>query len=137
MRILHCLSIAVTALLLAGCAANVSKPAPEARNALAPSGTLRGAVLLNTALQVSRTGASGELQGVAIDLGRELARRLGVGYTPVAYQSIEQLMAGAKSAQWDIAFMAVDLPAPLRPSSATTSPARASNDTPCRIWARP
>ena len=108
MRILHCLSIAATALLLAGCAANVSKPAPEARSALAPSGTLRGAVLLNTALQVSRTGASGELQGVAIDLGRELARRLGVGYTPVAYQSIEQLMAGAKSAQWDIAFMAVD-----------------------------
>src|SRR6185312_11119135 len=34
-----------------------------------------------------------------------------------------------------IAFMAVDLPAPLRPSSATTSPAFASSDTPWRIGA--
>ena len=36
-----------------------------------------------------------------------------------------------------IAFIAVDLPAPLRPSSATTSPAVASSETPCRMWARP
>lgn len=108
MRILHCLSTAFIALVLAGCAATVSKPPPEARGALSPNGTLRGAVLLNTSLQVSKTGASGELQGVAIDLGRELARRLGVSYVPVPYQSIELLMAGAKTGQWDIAFMAVD-----------------------------
>ena len=36
-----------------------------------------------------------------------------------------------------IAFITVDLPAPLRPSRATTSPAAASSDTPCRMWARP
>ena len=36
-----------------------------------------------------------------------------------------------------IAFITVDLPAPLRPSSATTSPAAASSETPCRMWARP
>ena len=36
-----------------------------------------------------------------------------------------------------IAFIVVDLPAPLRPSSATTSPALASSDTPCRMCARP
>ena len=32
-----------------------------------------------------------------------------------------------------IAFSVVDLPAPLRPSSATTSPARASSETPSRM----
>ncbi len=108
MRIPSCLSVVLIALLLAGCAATTTKPPPEARSVLSPTGTLRGAVLLNTALQVSKTGASGEPEGIAVDLGRELARRLGVSYTPVPYKSIELLMAGAKTGQWDVAFMAFD-----------------------------
>lgn len=108
MRILHRLFVAFIALILSGCAATTTKPTPEARSALSPTGTLRGAVLLNTALQVTKTSPSGELQGVAVDLGRELARRLGVHYTAVPYKSIELLMAGAKTGQWDVAFMAVD-----------------------------
>jgi polar amino acid transport system substrate-binding protein len=104
----HHLFLVFIALLLSACAATHAPPTPEARSALAPTGTLRGAVLLNTALQVTRSDASGELQGVSIDLGTALARRLGVSYTPVPYKSIDLLMDGAKTGQWDIAFMAID-----------------------------
>ena len=36
-----------------------------------------------------------------------------------------------------IAFMVVDLPAPLRPSSAMVSPCRTDRPTPNRIWLVP
>src|ERR1700761_4034818 len=36
-----------------------------------------------------------------------------------------------------IDFIVVVLPAPLRPSSVTTSPSRTSKSTPCRIWLSP
>ncbi|MGY3422455.1 hypothetical protein ACVWZW_002930 [Bradyrhizobium sp. F1.13.4] len=36
-----------------------------------------------------------------------------------------------------IAFMVVDLPAPLRPSSAMVSPCRTASVTPNRIWLVP
>jgi polar amino acid transport system substrate-binding protein len=102
------LFVALIALFISGCATTGTAPTPEVRSALTPTGTLRGAVLLNTSLQVTKNNASGELQGPSVDLGRELARRLGVAYTPAPYQSIELLMAGAKTGQWDVAFMAFD-----------------------------
>ena len=108
MRTIHRLFVLIAALIMSGCATTHTPPTPEARSALAPTGTLRGAVLLNTSLQVTKNDASGELQGPSVDLGRELARRLGVTYTPVPYKSIELLMEGAKTGQWDIAFMAFD-----------------------------
>lgn len=99
---------ALIALNICGCATTDTQPSPAARGALAPTGTLRGAVLLNTALQVTGSDASGELQGVSVDLGKALAHRLGVAYTPVPYKTIDLLMDGAKTGQWDIAFMAID-----------------------------
>ncbi len=46
------------------------------RAALAPMGKLRVAFLLGP-IYATKNSATGELKGVAIDLGEELARRLG------------------------------------------------------------
>jgi polar amino acid transport system substrate-binding protein len=42
------------------------------------------------------------MKGVAYDLGKELARRLGVPFEPLIYPSIAALLDGANSSAWDI-----------------------------------
>jgi polar amino acid transport system substrate-binding protein len=108
MRWNHWILAALVGLILGGCATTFTPPSAEARNALAPTGTLRAGILLTTALQVTKDAASGELKGVSIDLGKELARRMGVSFTLVGYSDITALIEGGGSAQWDVAFFVMD-----------------------------
>jgi polar amino acid transport system substrate-binding protein len=87
---------AVLALLLSGCAGIQTAPTQEERQALAPTGKLRAALLAN-----SPTHAA------AIDLGRELARRIGVPFEAVTYPGDKALVDSVKSGQWDIIFSGV------------------------------
>ena len=87
---------AVLASLLSGCAGIHTAPTEEERQALAPTGKLRAALLAN-----SPTHAA------AIDLGRELARRIGVPFEAVTYRGDRALMESVKSGQWDIIFSGV------------------------------
>src|SRR3954469_12823928 len=105
MRTTHWLVAAILELLLVGCAGIGTTPAPEARQALAPSGKLRVALQLANPLNVVRDSASGEMKGVGFDLGKELARRIGVPFEPVLYPSVGALLDGGKSGAWDIAFV--------------------------------
>lgn len=52
--------------------------------------------------------ASGELRGVAVDIARALAQRLGVALEMVEYPSPPSVLDGLKTGAWDIAFLAVD-----------------------------
>ena len=52
--------------------------------------------------------ATGELRGVAIDLARALAARLGVEVLPVEYSGVARVLEGLKDGAWDVAFLAVD-----------------------------
>jgi len=45
-----------------------------------------------------------ESKGVGFDLGKELARRIGVPFEPVVYPSPGAIMGGLKSGEWDLAF---------------------------------
>jgi len=45
-----------------------------------------------------------ESKGVGFDLGRELARRIGVPFEPVVYPSPGAIMGGLKSGEWDLIF---------------------------------
>jgi polar amino acid transport system substrate-binding protein len=45
------------------------------------------------------------MKGVAYDLGKELARRLGVAFEPVLYPAVGVLLDGGKSGAWDVAFV--------------------------------
>ncbi|MEX2162639.1 MAG: transporter substrate-binding domain-containing protein [Sulfuricaulis sp.] len=105
MRTTHWLMTATLGLLLTGCAGISTAPTPEARQALAPTGKLRVALQLANPLNVIRDSASGEMKGVAFDLGNELARRLGVPFEPVLYPSVGALLDSGKSGAWDVAFV--------------------------------
>jgi len=105
MRTTHWLRTAIVGLLLTGCAGISTAPTPEARQALAPTGKLRVGLQLGNPLNVIKDSASGEMKGVAFDLGKELARRMGVPFEPVLYPSVGAVLDGGKSGAWDVAFV--------------------------------
>ena len=107
MRTIHGLMTAVVALMFTGCAGVQTMPTPETRTALAPTGKLRVGFLATTPIHATKDPASGEFKGVAVDLGRELARHAGVPFEPVAYSSVAALIAGAKTGEWDVATMGI------------------------------
>src|SRR5918999_4286719 len=105
MRTTHWLMTAILGLLLTGCASISTAPTPEARQALAPTGKLRVGLQLGTPHNVIKDSVSGEMKGVAFDLGKELARRIGVPFEPVLYPSVGALLDAGKSGAWDVAFV--------------------------------
>ena len=107
MRLPYWLSAGIVGLLIAGCAGMQNGMNTETKAALAPTGKLRVAFLL-VPIYATRDAATGELKGVAVDLGKELAQRANVPFDPVVYATFPELMNGAKSAQWDVALMGVD-----------------------------
>ena len=92
-------------LALASSAAAVAQ-GDDRLKALAPDGSLRIA-FLSGPLYATKDASSGELKGVAIDLGHGLSHRLGASVKPVVYSSPGALIAGAKSGDWDVALMGV------------------------------
>ena len=99
------LMASILGLLLMGCAGMHTAPTPEARQALAPTGKLRVGLQLGSPHNVIRDPVSGEMKGVAFDLGKELARRLGVPFEPVLYPAVGVLLDSGKSGAWDVAFV--------------------------------
>ena len=104
MRTTHWRMTAIFTLVLTGCASVPTAPTPDVRQALAPIGKLRVGLILGVPAQVMRDSTSGEMKGVAFDLGKELARRMGVPFEPVLYSSIVAVLDSGKSGNWDIAF---------------------------------
>jgi polar amino acid transport system substrate-binding protein len=97
-------------LLLATVAVSASAQSitAEIKAQLAPTGVLRAAINYNNPLLAQRDPATGELRGVAVDLSRELARRIGVPVELIGYEAAGQMSAAAKAGAWDIAYLAVD-----------------------------
>lgn len=108
MRTIHWLVPAIYGLFLAGCASTYTPPTPEARQSLAPTGKLRVGLFLGGPASVVRDAASGEMKGVAFDLGKELARRTGVPFEPVVYPSVGALVDGAKAGDWDVTMIGMN-----------------------------
>src|SRR5256885_6157481 len=52
--------------------------------------------------------ATGELRGVAIDIARAFAARLGVDFVPVTYPSPPSVLEGLRTDAWDVGFLATD-----------------------------
>ena len=106
MRIRDLLSAVLIALSIGGCVGMQSAPSPETKAALAPTGKLRVAFPV-AAIYAMKDSATGELKGMAVDLGKELARRLDVPFEPVAYAAPPALIRGAKSGEWDVALIGI------------------------------
>src|SRR6266567_3207523 len=94
----------VVGFLAAGCASNASTPSQGERQALAPTGKLRVALYTGAPASIVQGATLDESKGVGFDLGKELARRIGVPFEPVVYPSPGAIMVGLKSGEWDLAF---------------------------------
>jgi polar amino acid transport system substrate-binding protein len=77
---------------------------PEPRLILAPSGVLRAGLYPGTPTSILPDAGPGEPRGVGYDLGKELARRLGVPYEPVVLAKNAEVLAAVKSGEVDVAF---------------------------------
>jgi len=75
---------------------------------LAPAGTLRAAINMGNFLLVSGTGPSGEPQGVAPDMARAIADRLGVAVSYVPFASPGELVDEAGTDTWDIGLVGAE-----------------------------
>jgi polar amino acid transport system substrate-binding protein len=77
-----------------------------AQSALAPTGTLRSAYLATNPAQVVRDLATGELRGTAIELTRELGRRLGVPVILIGSPNPAAVIDAVSKGDADIGFVA-------------------------------
>ena len=93
---LNWITTAILGLALIGCAGTPTAPTRAEREAFAPSGKLRAGLLANNPVHAKKDPATGELKGVALDIARELARRLDV---PLEVQTLPTLPALVKSAE--------------------------------------
>ena len=107
------LATSLATLLLAACVtppgpAGSSTAPPAVVAQLAPTGKLRAAINYGNPVLAFKDPATGEPRGVSVDLARELARRLGVPLEMVFYTAAGKVTEGARTGEWDIAFVAID-----------------------------
>lgn len=78
---------------------------------LAPTGKLRVAIAISPApgpFWSGRDAVTGEPKGVAIDLGRAMAEKLGVPCELVIYENSGAITDAAASGAWDVTFVPMD-----------------------------
>ena len=83
-------------------------PSRQAVAELAPAGKLRAVINTGNPILAARAAATGELEGVSVDLSRELAKRLGVPIELAGVDTAAKSVAAIKSGACDIAFVAID-----------------------------
>jgi polar amino acid transport system substrate-binding protein len=81
---------------------------PGVRADLAPTGALRAAINYGNFILATRDRATGQSRGVAVDLAREVARRLAVPLEIVAFDSVAVMGDAAPTGVWDLAFLGSD-----------------------------
>lgn len=101
MRTIRYLSVLALAQFLTACVGTYTVPSPEIRQALAPTGKLRVGVYPGSPTSMLRDPTSREVRGVSVDLGKELAKRLGVPYEQVEYRRITEVIDALKSGAAD------------------------------------
>ena len=73
----------------------------NAREVLAPTGSLRVGAFFGSPLSMTREIGTGEVHGLCIDLGRELAQQLDVPFELVSYQRIAEVLAAMQAGDVD------------------------------------
>ena len=89
------------ALLLAGCSTFSPPATTQERAALAPSGKLRVGVYLGSPTSLVIDAKTGEKNGVAYALGRELAMRLQVPFEPVEFKRVAEVIEAMRAGTVD------------------------------------
>jgi polar amino acid transport system substrate-binding protein len=90
------------------CGKAVFMISPSLRSEIAPIGKLRVGINYGNPVLATKDPVSGELRGVAVDLARELGKRIGVPVELIGYDAAGKMAAAVRERAWDIAFLAVD-----------------------------
>src|SRR5438093_12744816 len=98
---------------------------------IAPGGVLRVGINFGNTI-LSGRDAAGVPRGIAMDLARALAQRLGLPMEIVSYESAGRMADGAKAGAWDVAFLAVD---PKRAEEIAFTAPYLEIDTTYLVWA--
>ena len=77
---------------------------PAAKSELTPTGKLRVGINYGNFLLVTRHSET-EYTGIAVDLGREVGKRLGVEVELVPFATAGKLADAVKAGAWDVAFL--------------------------------
>jgi polar amino acid transport system substrate-binding protein len=106
---ISCLS-SLTALALAMLpVAVLAQQSTDSRVAdLVQGGKLRAGIGVVAPHWAVKDPATGELRGVAVDVGRALATHLGIAFAPVEYPGPPLVLGGLKTGAWDVGFLSVD-----------------------------
>ena len=99
--------------------ANTPAISPSALVDLAPMGKLRVGIMYTNPVVSVRDPATGNLGGIAVDLARELGRRVNVPVELVGYENTAAMLAGVKTGEWDVAFSGYE---PTRAELSMTAP---------------
>ena len=108
-RRLLLLSFAAVAMQLAGCATiattatTASLPEDQVK-VIAPGGKLKIAVYQGTPTSFVKDSKTGEPTGVGYELGRDLAKQLGVAFEPIVYSRNAEVLEAVKAGKADMAF---------------------------------
>jgi len=95
--------VALAAAIVAACA---TSPAPDPSSQLVSGGKVRVGLLYGNPALVRMQ--DGQPTGIAVDLGRALARDLGAEFVPVGFQNAVGVLDSAARGEWDVAFIAYD-----------------------------
>ena len=80
----------------------------DAKSELAPTGVLRAGINLSNFLLVTGKSAAGDPEGVAPDMAREIAQRLGVPVKYVPYKTPGELADMGGTGAWDIGLIGAE-----------------------------
>jgi polar amino acid transport system substrate-binding protein len=95
---------------------------PDVISDLAPTGVLRAGINLSNFLLVTKVNSTGDPEGVAADLAREVAMRLGVSVKYVTFKSPGELADAVDKDIWDIGLIGAE---PQRAETIAFTPAYA------------
>src|SRR5207247_5083281 len=87
---------------------NAQQAADPRVGQLVRTGKLRAGVGVVAPHWAIKDPATGELRGVAVEIARALAKRVGVELVIVEYPSPPSVLDGLKTSAWDVGFLAVD-----------------------------
>src|SRR5499426_3545432 len=102
------LAVAAIGLFVLTSGAMANDITPAVRSELAPSGTLRVGLNHGNFLLVTPGSSATDPRGVAPDLARELARRLGVPIEFSKYETAGALGDAVRTGAWDVAFLGAE-----------------------------
>lgn len=86
----------------------MAQASPALRSELAPTGTLRVGINLGNFLLTAKDPKTGEFTGVAVDLGKEIASRLGVPVEVIGYPNPGTLADAGAAGAWDVGFLGAE-----------------------------